>query len=203
MDPIRLTDYECCGDSLFDVIDVNLGSGPVSLCKETEAFLRDVVTVYKARPPRQYYKQRARIACVWCGACQVVKLTDEIAGTDKGDVFPVGKYRGQTPAEVFSSGQEGERYVRSCAEQHHVAKQHQLAKEFIDGRTSDDRVHGTGDPVAGGGGDDAVGGRPLKRLDNCGSPECGVLGIAEAATQAGWRVIGRLGAVTRGDQGGM
>ena len=203
MDPIRLTEHECCGDCLFDVLDTNLGSGPVSLCKETEAFLRDVVTVYKARPPRQFYRQRARIACVWCGASQVVRLTDAIAGVDRSEVFPVGRYRGKTPAEVFASSQEGARYVESCAIQHHVAKQHQLARDYIDGRASEDRVRRTGEPMAGGQCDHPVGRAGLRRIDDLGSTERGVLGIAEVAAQIGWRLIGRVESDAGGDQDGV
>ena len=201
MDPIKLPDYECCGDCTFDVLDTNLGNGPASLCKETADFLRDVVTVYRAKPPRRYYKQRARIACVWCGACQVVKLTDEIAGTDKSETFPAGKYKGKTPAEVYASGQDGRRYVESCAEHHPVLKQHQLAKDYLNENRPELRA--TGKAVAGGRGDNAVSGGGLRSLDDCGASERGVLGTAETLASLGWRRIGRVGANTGGDQGGV
>jgi len=188
MDPIKLPDYECCGDCTFDVLDTNLGNGPASLCRETAEFLRDVVTVYKAKPPRRYYKQRAKISCVWCGASQVVKLTPEIAGTDKSETFPAGKYRGKTPAEVYASGQDGRRYVESCAEHHPVAKQHQLAKEYLDANRPG--LCGTGETVAEGGCDNPVGRGGLRRLDDCGASERGVLGLTEAATSLGWVRIG-------------
>ena len=200
MDPIKLPDYECCGDCTFDVLDTNLGNGPASLCKETAEFLRDVVTVYNAKPPRRYYKQRAKIACVWCGAVQVVKLTAEIAGTDKSETFLVGKYRGKTPAEVFAGGQEGERYVRSCAEHHPVLKQHQLAKEYLDANQLG--VRAAGKAMAEGGSDNPVRGGGIGRLDDSGATQCGVLGLAEAATSLGWRRIG-VHPNTGRDQGGV
>ena len=200
MDPIKLPDYECCNDTTFDVVDVNLGNGPASLCKETADFLRDVVTVYKAKPPRRYYKQRARIACVWCGACQVVKLTAEIAGTDKSETFLVGKYKGKTPAEVYASGQDGRRYVESCAEHHPVAKQHQLAKDYLNENRL--RVREAGEALASGGSDDAVRGGGLRSLHDGGASERGVLGLAAAATSLGWVQIG-VCANPGGDQGGV
>jgi len=200
MDPIKLPDYECCGDCTFDVLDTNLGNGPASLCKETAEFLRDVVTVYKAKPPRRYYKQRARIACVWCFASQIVKLTPEIAGTDKSETFPAGKYRGKTPAEVYASGQDGERYVRSCAEHHPVAKQHQLAKEYLNENRH--RVREAGEALAGGGSDNAVSGGGLRCLDDCSASQRGVVGITSAATSLGWVQIG-VCANPRGDQEGV
>ena len=201
MDPIKLPDYECCNDTTFDVLDTNLGSGPASLCKETADFLRDVVTVYNAKPPRRYYKQRAKIACVWCGACQVVKITPEIAGTDKSEAFLVGKYRGRTPAEVYAAGEDGRRYVESCAEHHPVAKQHQLAKEYLNENRPG--VRGTGKTVAGGRSDNAVDRGGLKCVDDCSASERGVLGLAEAAASLGWRRIGGVGANAGGDQSGV
>ena len=201
MDPIRLPEYECCNDSTFDVLDTNLGNGPASLCKETAEFLRDTVSVYKARPPRRYYKQRARIACVWCGACQVVKLTDEIAGTDKSETFPAGKYKGKTPAEAYAAGEDGRRYVESCAEHHHVAKQHQLAREYLNENRPELRA--AGKTVAGGGGDNPVSCGGLRSLHDSGAEERGILGIAEAATSLGWRRIGGMEPKPGGDQSGV
>jgi len=201
MDPIKLPEYECCGDCTFDVLDVNLGNGPASLCKETAEFLRDVVTVYKAKPPRRYYKQRAKISCVWCFASQIVKLTAEIAGTDKSEAFLVGKYRGRTAAEVYTSGDDGRRYVESCAEHHPVERQHQLAKEYLNANRLG--LCGTGEALVSGGSDDAVRGGGTEGLHNCGTQERGLLAAAETHASTRWRLIGRVEPDTRRDQGGV
>ena len=125
MDAVRSSQYECCGDGTFDIVEA-LGKGMLSNCKAHAHWAREGYRSNPRPPWPVEVRQRMRIRCVWCGACQVVKLVPQFF-TDR---FVSGRYSGQTAAEVHAVDPA---YVEMCADSSPVPQHHEICKNFLGG----------------------------------------------------------------------